>query len=694
MPTYQGIHGSYTIIEPCRASGGEGEIFDIRGRKDLVLKRLADRHRTTTREKKLEAMMRAGVPRHLLSQLTWPVDLAYENGRFIGYVMPALHKAADLNEVYSPQSSLTLSDRITVAMNLCVPVDGLHQLGQYVGDGNPENICVDPAALTVTFVDTDSYTIRDRVSGRIYPCEVGLDKYLAPEVQKALKQHHSIPNLPPDTFNEYTDRFWLAVHIFALLMNGTHPFAVSRGSQVSMTHMSVRQKSVSLPQPDGNICSGFFPHTMKRAGLEIPKYCPKFSYLPTPVQNLFIRAFVDGYTDPSARPSAREWFAELGRLQQSLVSGTHCHNRKHQYPSSAAFCPWCELAARAVPKPPVHGNGAGRTGNGGFGNGGTTGGYGTGAGSGGLGGGTGNYNGGAGGRARRGPKLGCLPGCLMVLLMLAVIIGVPTACTANMIESGRSGQLSQEEAMQEKLEELRQEADQNQQSAQSGGPASYDSGMQADGTWVHPHDSRVLQVPATGYQDLRGSVSDAAAENLYDLYPAVNGTYWLETIDSDQHLWIRVYDDTGYCLASYISEENGHGTSMELTGGQHYTVKVERRFADTGNYHLRWWQQKEMKDLNGYGSLSDSIEFNQQVNVYQFRCAATKNYQVLCTQSAADLGLSIQVYDESGNRLNSAINVGQGFGPTVTLECGKTYCIYVNAYTGSGSYSLDVQMLN
>ena len=91
MPTYQGMHGAYTIIEPCRASGGEGEIFNIRGNKNLVLKRLEAKHRTTSRMKKLEAMIRAGVPQALMDQLTWPVDIVRENGQFVGYVMPALH---------------------------------------------------------------------------------------------------------------------------------------------------------------------------------------------------------------------------------------------------------------------------------------------------------------------------------------------------------------------------------------------------------------------------------------------------------------------------------------------------------------------------------------------------------------------------------------------------------------------------
>ena len=75
MTTYQGMHGNYTILEPRLALGVEGEIFKIRGRSDLVLKRFFDRHRTTTRLNKLQAQIAAGVPQQLLPQLTWPVDI-------------------------------------------------------------------------------------------------------------------------------------------------------------------------------------------------------------------------------------------------------------------------------------------------------------------------------------------------------------------------------------------------------------------------------------------------------------------------------------------------------------------------------------------------------------------------------------------------------------------------------------------
>lgn len=682
MTTYQGMNDTYTIIEPCRASGGEGEIFNIRGKKHLVLKRLEQRHRTTSRQRKLEAMIRAGVPQALMDQLTWPVDIVYEGGQFVGYVMPALHKMEDLNVIYSDKYKLTLADRVTLAMNLCVPVDGLHQLKQYVGDGNPENICVDPKTLTVTLVDTDSYTVTDRTSGRIYPCVVGLGPYLAPEVQMAMKQYHSLSSVPPDTFNEYTDRFWLAVHIFALLMNGAHPFAVRQGSQVSISHLSSSQSSVNLPQPDENICRGFFPHTMKKAGLDIPLYCPHFSYLPASIQNLFIRAFVQGHQNPAVRPSAREWFSELERMQRSLTSGTHCRNHKHQYPSSAAFCPWCELASRTVPRASV------RTGGGGSGS--YTSGNQTGSGT----------MGGGGGRGR-GPKLGCLPGLLGGLLAFALLMALPVSCTANMINIHRSEEAAREEANRQKIEQLRQEIEENrtdgesdQQSMQPGGPAPYDSGMQADGTWIHPHDGQILQANRADYHNLSGRITENITEVEFGLETELDGVYTIETIHSDLPLYVYIYDESGCRVASYISESDGDRVALHMDADVLYTVKAEQRFSGTGTFQLRWWTQKPQEDITNYGAVRDSIEFHGQENLYLFRCSASKEYRFCFTDLADEMRMNIYIYDTDWNRVASSMNVIEGYGPYADLQAGQNYYIRVDAYSGEGDYMLDVQQIS
>lgn len=673
MTTYQGNNGTYTIQEPFLAKGGEGEIFAIRGQNDLVLKRFYAHHRTTTRHNKLQAMIRTGVPNQLLSQLTWPVDIVYEKGQFVGYVMPKLAKTQHLNVFYNDIVNASLEDLVTIAMNLCVPVDALHQLGQCVGDGNPQNICVDPKNLTITLVDTDSYSIKDPNSGRTYPCIVGLGPYLAPEVQVAMKQYHGLDRVPADTFNEYTDRFWLAVHIFALLMNGTHPFAVREAGGASIT-LSPSQSSVSLPQPAENICGGFFPHTMHQPGMDIPIACPKFSYLPVPVQNLFIRAFVDGHTNPSARPSAREWFAELIKMRGSITSGTKCRHKNHQYPASSAFCPWCELASRTIPKPKPAAP-AGGSGTGGWN---TTG--------------TGGMNGYQNGNRHR-SGFGCLDvlGILLGLLIsFAILLALPVACTANMMNIHESEQAYKEELQQQKLEELRQQAEENQQNNQNqlnGGSSQNDYDQQADGSYA-PHMDRVLQAGEAYCHNLSGSLSDNLTETEFYLCPANDGVYRVETTDSDMDLLVKVYDDTGYAPGYYVSEDPGDGIILEMEAGRTYTLKVGRRFADTGSFQLCWWLQKDTIDITNYGAVNDTIEFNGQTNLYRFRCSASTTWRFFFPQMAEDMRMTIQIFDTDGNKVTGAVNLGYKAGPYVDLENGKEYIIAVSAYYGSGGYSL------
>ena len=295
--------------------------------------------------------------------------------------------------------------------------------------------------------------------------------------------------------------------------------------------------------------------------------------------------------------------------------------------------------------------------------------------------------GGGNGRSRR--RTGCLSllGTLLgILISIAVLLAVPVACTANMMDIHRSEEAARQEANKQKIEELRQEMQNSQQEE----PAPYESGMQADGSWTHPHDNRVLQVADTAYHNLSASVSDAMPEVEFGLEPGFDGIYYLQTMDSDQQLCVRLYDDTGFCVASYVSEENGDGVFVELKADHMYRLKVERRFADTGNFQIRWWLQKQTEDITNYGAVRDSIDFNNQENCYLFRCSASKEYRFCFTEAAEELRLKIYIYDSNWNRITSAIDVTQGFGPYAELQAGQNYYIKVSAY-GCGDYTLDVQ---
>ena len=340
---YIGTTGKvYTTIEPALGKGGEGSIYKIQQLPNCVLKVFLPVKRTESRHKKLLAMIASNLPDDAMNQITWPIDIAYENGQFAGYIMPAIKNNEDLNVMYSDKYVCTLSEKITIAKNLCAAINAVHNANQVCGDLNPKNIGVDPKSARVTLVDTDSYHITE--GSRVYRCEVGLPEYLPREIQEKMKNGQTLATTPLPTFSKYSDLFALAVHIFALLMNGCHPFACAINNKHNIGILANSQPSVTAPQPIDNICNGFFPFYTKKSGITTPKYAPDFDALPTHMQNLFVRAFVDGHIDPRKRPDTVEWYNALTTMQQNL--STCSKNKSHMYPSHLKKCIWCEIENR------------------------------------------------------------------------------------------------------------------------------------------------------------------------------------------------------------------------------------------------------------------------------------------------------------------------------------------------------------
>lgn len=342
--SYIGSKGDTYIIEtPALGKGGEGSIYRLKGKPNLVLKIFNSDKRSETRHKKLLAMIKTPLTSNAMKQVTWPVDVIYENGSFVGYVMPLLKRVEDLNVMYSDKYICTLSERIIIAKNLCAAVNAVHVAGQVCGDLNPKNIGVDPNTAIITLMDTDSYHITERNGSRTYRCEVGLPEYLAKEIQDKLHNNKDkdLRTLPLPTFTKETDLFALAVHIFALLMNGCHPFASAVDNKYNINKLSQSKPSIVNPQPVENIRNCFFPFYDKRAGYTTPQYAPDFSVLPQNMQDMFVKAFVDGGRNPKLRPDTEQWYSALEEFEKHIK--TCSNNKKHEYYDKLKKCPWCEI---------------------------------------------------------------------------------------------------------------------------------------------------------------------------------------------------------------------------------------------------------------------------------------------------------------------------------------------------------------
>lgn len=347
---YRGLKSREYYLEKQIGKGGEGAIFSIKGNSSQVAKIFDKEKRSNEREQKIKYMSEMKLEAIHYRQITWPIDVLYDESGFAGYTMQRLSTTENLNNAFTKsQKQLGLKERFVIAYNICAAVDAVHEIGQVCGDLNPQNICVDLSGSDkyVTLVDTDSYHITD--GNTVYRCEVGMPNYLAPEIQIKLSYGENLKETSLPTFTKETDLFAVAVHIFTLLMNGCNPFscATDTGQQVKGSPNQLNGEnieSVVLPQPVDNIVEGFSPFFMKKKGITTPLYAPDINSLPGELVTLFKQTFIAGYKEPKIRTSLSDW-AEAIRTVNSRYQIVRCKNG-HEYFSTTSLCPYCEVEKR------------------------------------------------------------------------------------------------------------------------------------------------------------------------------------------------------------------------------------------------------------------------------------------------------------------------------------------------------------
>lgn len=358
---YYGRNHKIYDLDQRLGGGGEGEIYDIVGNPSLVAKIYfnskfnpvaGNSNPRRNLKEKIETMLEQPVQPYVNGVLTvaWPQDLLLnQQGQFVGYVMPRVKSthhifaASRERERMQLYPHYTWKTSIAIAYNLALAVKIIHQSNAVIGDMNPNNIMIDEHGH-VTIIDTDSFNITNKKTGKVYKCSVGISEMLAPELQEK--------NLadPRSVFNEKTDDFSLAIHICTLLMNNCHPFGC--------TSFNISQSSTSTNPVVYNILKGNCPYVTNAKG-KASLDSPDVKMLPKDIRDLFDRAF--NYTSSTAiksstiskRPSAREWQNALGKLLNSnMKTCKKLYPEVHVYPASYHKCPWCAIKSKVPSKNP------------------------------------------------------------------------------------------------------------------------------------------------------------------------------------------------------------------------------------------------------------------------------------------------------------------------------------------------------
>lgn len=304
--------------------GGEGSVFELVGRSDLVAK-VYHKPLPKDKQEKIEAMVRLKT-QQLLRFTVWPVDVLRDGSRrIIGFLMPRLN-GKEIHKLYGPKTRLNefpqagYSFLVHTASNLARAFAAVHEAGHVVGDINHSNFYVTDQA-TILMLDCDSFQVQS--GGTRFGCDVGIPMYMPPELQNVTSFRGVVR-----TRNH--DNFGLAVFIFMLLFMGRHPFAGKYSGQGDMPiERAIREFRFA-----------YAPSSAARQMQPPPGALP-LQVLPPAVQALFVRAFAQ--ESMTQRPDAQEWIAALQDMGSSLVPCAG--NIWHHYPAHAGSCPWCAMEA-------------------------------------------------------------------------------------------------------------------------------------------------------------------------------------------------------------------------------------------------------------------------------------------------------------------------------------------------------------
>jgi DNA-binding helix-hairpin-helix protein with protein kinase domain len=304
--------------------GGEGEVFLAASETGVAVKlyTVADK---ASRERKIVAMIRAGLAKK--SPLTaFPISIVRQrNGKFVGFTMRLVPEHMPLHDLYSPGSrkhkfpQADFRFLVRAAANIARAIASVHHAGCVIGDINHSSILISKKA-TVALIDADSFQVSEGVE-RFY-CLVGVPEYTPPELQGM--------RLSGVVRSANHDAFGLAIVIFQLLFMGRHPFVGS-----------VRKGDIP-PIQDAIRDYRFVYSEGRDVGMDQPPGTPVLSDFSADIAQAFEKAFAR--ENAGARPSAMDWVRTLDALEKSLVQCDK--NKLHYVPRDAASCPWCDMEER------------------------------------------------------------------------------------------------------------------------------------------------------------------------------------------------------------------------------------------------------------------------------------------------------------------------------------------------------------
>jgi len=316
--TVETTDGEELSVGQLLSEGVDGNVYRLTDSTTEAVKILpADRRVDADIPRKIETMT-AVRPSAAGESFAWPTEViqSVPEGRFLGYRFSAPDVSVEDIGSFARSTSTTRSSQgvlwellrlfpgvnagilstgtahsesYEVAYQLATAVDALHEAGHALGPVAQSEVVVKSDGVLLT--DCDSYHIG------------------VPDGESYAPKSYFPRTAPPEGIGDTLattrrgDRFTLAVLVFELVMAGHHPFLADGSEAVTGDFTEV-------------VGANPFPYRDPRSGkLEPPDGAPDYATLPSSLQEMFEKCFVEGKTTPELRPPVSQWVETLERLQ-------------------------------------------------------------------------------------------------------------------------------------------------------------------------------------------------------------------------------------------------------------------------------------------------------------------------------------------------------------------------------------------
>lgn len=182
--------------------------------------------------------------------------------------------------------------------------------------------------------------------------------------------------------------------------------------------------------------------------------------------------------------------------------------------------------------------------------------------------------------------------------------------------------------------------------------------------------------------------------DAYQFIPSLNGRYRFEAVDMLSGVKINIVvlnqagdivDETSYGI------ENGDGLTIDnMVANETYTIQI-KQYSSYSSYKILVGTQKNTVSIeNNITQVTDSIQYTDQKNIYQFTPPLNGRYRFELSEMVSGTEVNMTVYNPGGEIVNgTSYGITNSDGLTIdNMDAGETYDIVITQYTSTMTYKL------